>query len=70
VETILKPRKHYLMQRFLEIAWRLRLASVIRVSVDDSRSKKDQGDATSGSDEFQILAGLEGCLAANATGGW
>lgn len=39
VETIKKTLKHYLLQKFLEIARRLRLASVILVSVDDSLGK-------------------------------
>jgi hypothetical protein len=39
VEPISKPRKHYLLQKFLEIARRLRLASVILVSVDASLGK-------------------------------
>ena len=42
VETISKPRKHYMLQKFLEIARRLGLASVILVSVDDSLGKKDR----------------------------
>lgn len=42
METIKKPLKHYLLQKFLEIARRLRLASVILVSVDDSLGKKNR----------------------------
>ena len=37
-----EPRKHYMLQKFLEIARRLGLASVILVSVDDSLGKKDR----------------------------
>ena len=42
VDAISKPCKRYMLQKFLEIARRLGLASVILVSVDDSLGKKDR----------------------------
>ena len=42
LETNSKPGKPDLLQNLLETARRLKLAAVIRVSVDDSRGKQDR----------------------------
>jgi hypothetical protein len=41
-EAISQPRKHYMLQKILEIAQRLGLSPVILASVDDSLGKKDR----------------------------